>query len=85
MVTWIDDREQALAVLDGYHVCEVSLPHIRSEPDYATCLHEIGHIRGRYQRSGKVSTRERWAWQWAREHALIWTPAMEQEAAAAFN
>ena len=37
---------------------------------------------GRYQRSRSSLTRERWAWDWARRHALIWTPATERTAAA---
>src|SRR5262245_31749107 len=39
----------------------------------------IGHIKGRYQnRRHSLMVRERWAWQWARDNALIWTPRMEQ-------
>jgi hypothetical protein len=41
-------------------------------------LHEIGHIKGRHQRSPDTLVRERWAWRWAKENALIWTPAMEK-------
>ena len=37
-------------------------------------------MRGRHQQSRAVLTRERWAWQWARENALIWTDAMERVA-----
>jgi hypothetical protein len=51
-----------------------------SSLSYATALHEIGHWKGRYQRSRNVIVRERWAWQWARKNALIWTRAMERDA-----
>ena len=59
-------------------VLELQLPAIRSESSYATALHEIGHARGRHQQSRARLTRERWAWQWAHENALIWTDAMER-------
>src|SRR6516162_5029609 len=64
----------------SYEVREIWIRPIRSPLAYATALHEIGHILGRYQMrfSGMVS--ERWAWQWARRNALQWTPAMEQHA-----
>jgi hypothetical protein len=48
----------------------------------ARVLHEIGHILGRYQNSRSTLVREQWAWNWAHEHALVWTPAMERCAAA---
>ena len=67
-VHWIDDREEAMAI--NAAPVEIHLPHIRSALDYATCLHELGHVSGRYQNSKSVKTRERWAWQYAREHAL---------------
>ena len=68
---------------DDFEVVEVVLPVIRSPADYATCLHEIGHIRGRYQKAKYAElTRERWAWAWVRDHALNWTSDMEQEAKA---
>jgi len=51
---------------------------IWSAISYATALHEIGHILGRHQRSPDTLVRERWAWRWAKENALIWTPAMEK-------
>ena len=62
---------------------EVHFPPIRSALSYATALHEIGHVKGRYQNSRNTMARERWAWQWARKHALIWTDAMERSAIAA--
>ncbi len=79
-VHWIDDREEAMAI--NAAPVEIHLPHIRSALDYATCLHELGHVSGRYQNSKSVKTRERWAWQYAREHALVWTAEMEEDARA---
>jgi Phage integrase family len=69
---------QAKAIIEN-----VFIPPIRSELSYATALHEIGHIFGRYQRSRSVMVRERWAWEWARANALVWTPRMERSARAA--
>jgi hypothetical protein len=59
---------------------EIWIAPIRSAISYAVALHEIGHILGRHQSSCKVLVRERWAWQWARQNAQMWTPAMEQHA-----
>jgi hypothetical protein len=80
-VHWIDDREEAMAITDADPV-EIHLPRIRSVLDYATCLHELGHVSGRYQGSKSSKTRERWAWRYAREHALVWTAEMEEDARA---
>jgi antirestriction protein ArdC len=62
----------------GEEFHEVWITPIRSAISYATALHEIGHILGRHQRSPDTLVRERWAWRWAKENALIWTPAMEK-------
>jgi hypothetical protein len=59
---------------------EIEVPPIRSSRSYATALHEIGHILGRHQLSEVILVRERWAWEWARRHALKCTPAMERHA-----
>jgi hypothetical protein len=80
-VHWIDDREEAMVVIDADPV-EIHLPKIRSALDYATCLHELGHVSGRHQKSASSKTRERWAWQYARKHALVWTAEMEEDARA---
>lgn len=67
---------------------EVHIPPIRSAITYATALHEIGHLLGKHQRSHRSLVREEWAWRWARENALVWTPAMERfatNALAALN
>jgi hypothetical protein len=73
----VENRDEAYVLRE---VGEAHLPVIRRERDYATALHELGHLFGRYQR-GKTLTRERWAWAWARRTALIWTSEMEDEAA----
>jgi hypothetical protein len=71
----------------GPSLVVLHLPKIRSYLSYATALHELGHIHGRYQSKlwnmprYRAVTSERWAWIWARQNALIWTPAMEREAA----
>ena len=59
---------------------EIRIVPIESETSYASALHEIGHLRGRHQRSRSTLVRERWAWEWARANALIWTPSMEDSA-----
>lgn len=67
----------------GREVREVhNILPVKDEVSYATALHEIGHILGRYQQSRFVVVYERWAWHWAwdwaQQHAT-WTPAMEEE------
>src|SRR5262245_26764445 len=57
---------------------EIHVAPITTALRYATALHEIGHILGRYQDSERSRVREQWAWTWARANALIWTPAMER-------
>jgi hypothetical protein len=59
---------------------EVMIPPVRSAISYAVALHEIGHLLGRYQQSKSTMVRERWAWQWARKNARLWTSGMEQRA-----
>ena len=59
---------------------EIQIAPIKSRLSYATALHELGHILGKYQDSTHTVTRERWAWEWARKHALMWSPAMERDA-----
>lgn len=75
---WIADRDEAMHVDAGCD--ELHIPRVQSALDYATCLHEIGHMLGRHQRSKSTMVCERWAWQWAREQALAWTAEMEQDA-----
>lgn len=85
-VSWTDDEDEAHAVRDlGGEVMELFLPSIRTAEDYATALHELGHMCGRYQNSKNQVTRERWAWHWARQQAQTWTAAMEEHEIAALN
>jgi hypothetical protein len=58
----------------------VRVAPIRSVISYVVALHEVGHIKGRYQQSPRDIVRERWAWDWARRNALIWTLRMERKA-----
>ena len=60
---------------------EIHVPQVKSPRSYATVLHEIGHILGRHQDSDIILVRERWAWEWARRNALIWTPTMQRYSA----
>jgi hypothetical protein len=46
----------------------IHIAPIKSVISYATALHEIGHIKGRYQHSRREIVRERWAWEWARRN-----------------
>jgi hypothetical protein len=64
----------------GKFCWEIHIAPVKSAISYAVALHEIGHLLGRHQESRKVMVRERWAWIWARQHALAWTPAMERQA-----
>jgi hypothetical protein len=76
-VEWCDRPSRAW----GSHIAElICIAPIRSAISYATALHEIGHIRGRHQRSADPMVRERWAWRWARANAMAWTAAMERDA-----
>jgi hypothetical protein len=77
-VHWIDNRHNAEALGDQ-DPCEIWIPRIQCDEDYATCLHEIGHIVGRFQKSKNVMIRERWAWRWAQDNAAVWTDAMERD------
>jgi hypothetical protein len=63
-------------------------PAITSDELYAGRLHEYGHTQTRHLRAHGVTVRvgafriantasEAAAWSWAREHALIWTDAMQ--------
>jgi hypothetical protein len=76
-ITWQQPRDGAWAI---YWFREILIPPIKSSRSYATALHEIGHILGRYQLSWVVLVRERWAWEWARRNALQWTPGMQRYA-----
>ena len=57
---------------------EIIIAPIRSTWSYVVALHEIGHVLGRHQDSSRVMVRERWAWRWARQNALAWTPTIDR-------
>lgn len=64
---------------------EIRIMPIESRLSYASALHEIGHLRGRHQCSYSTVVREQEAWEWARANALLWTPAMENNARKAMD
>ena len=85
-ISRVRQLHQAKVLKDDYeNGLEVWLPPVRSEVSYAAALHEIGHIKGRDQKSLDVLVREQAAWQWARDIALVWTPLMERRAAEALT
>jgi len=79
---WCCSRASCHALGDRDAIC---IAGITSRIRYAAALHEIGRLRGRYQRSNSTLVRERWAWEWARANALIWTPAMADRARKALQ
>src|SRR5262249_4212161 len=64
---------------------EIRIMPIESRLSYASALHEIGHLREEHQCSDSTILREYWAWEWARANALLWTPAMENNARKAME
>ena len=85
-ISRVRELHRAKVLKDDYgNVLELWLPPVRSEVSYAVALHEIGHIKGRDQKSLDVLVREQAAWQWARDIALVWTPLMERRAAEALT
>lgn len=73
----------------------VVIAPIEDEAMYAVALHELGHLihpSGTLQSFdrkkedfGLKITEETCAWEWAHDHALDWTPAMEQVRAIALG
>jgi hypothetical protein len=76
-IAWYQDVDQdrSFSVREFGVICT---PPVAGSVVYAIALHVIGHIRGCYLASRRVIVRERWAGEWARRNARIWTPAMEQ-------
>jgi antirestriction protein ArdC len=64
---------------------EIETAPIRSNISYAVALHELGHLLGEHQHSTRALVREKWAWRWARNNALVWTVAMERYAVGALR
>jgi hypothetical protein len=79
-ILWHADRKRVGASYSLIEFREIVTAPIRGAISYATVLHEIGHILGRYTNSRRTMTREKWAWNWARANARFWTPAMERDA-----
>jgi hypothetical protein len=74
-----DDPEGGLASIDLW---EIWIPTVKTYRDYCTAMHEIGHILGEEPRSLDRMTRERNAWKWAEENALVWTDEAVEDARA---
>jgi hypothetical protein len=77
-----DRPADSFAIPSARTVC---IPPLRSAIGYATALHEFGHLIAPGAQDPSLEA-EKIAWQWAREHALIWTPQMArlQEQALAY-
>jgi hypothetical protein len=80
-VHWIDDRNEAIAITDDKPV-ELRIPTILTPEDYGTCLHGLAQlcVSDHESATNDVMARERAAWKWAREKALVWTSEMERDA-----
>jgi hypothetical protein len=71
------DRPTRARAIIGFD--EIRISPIRSLISYATALHELGHILGHHRFSPDCMVRERWAWRWARQNALVWTAALDRQ------
>src|SRR5262249_46450245 len=60
----------------------VMFPVVRSVITYAVAMHELGHVLGQQVNHPDDIVRERDAWEWARDNAVVWTAKMERLAAA---
>ena len=67
----------------------VNIPEIDSHYNYALAMHELGHALDHRQSFSNIKEAvwawkqnewrdENWAWDWARENALVWTTGMER-------
>ena len=83
VATWDCGRWHEPTAITEWAVIET--PPIRGARSYTAVMHEIGHCLGRYQHSQCCFTREKWAWDWARHNALLWTAQMERSAQTALN
>ena len=69
------------------HTRTIIIPEASNDVNYSAALHEMGHILDPTQQA--VTAMDYWngaphiqrneigAWRWAKEHALWWTPEME--------
>src|SRR5262245_46798119 len=46
---------------------------VRGQVTYAIALHELGHALARQVNHPDDIVRERGAWEWARDNAIVWT------------
>jgi hypothetical protein len=59
---------------------QIMISPVRSHLSYATALHELGHLLGSHQDPTLPSmVQEVDAWNWAKNNALMWTPAMHRD------
>jgi hypothetical protein len=73
IVHYCSRTDRVFSVLEAW---ETTIPPIKTAISYATAMHELGHLLGRFPHSASTMVRERWAWRWAEHNALIWTSRM---------
>lgn len=56
----------------------VKIRPVKSAVTYAIALHEVGHVLGPMQNGARLE-KEAGAWLWARNHAALWTPLMQEQ------
>ena len=56
---------------------EIQIRPTKNTGYYVSALHEIGHIIGDNQDLDRIG-QELWAWIYARQTALVWTPTAER-------
>lgn len=54
----------------------INIRPVKSAITYAVAIHEIGHILGDKQSSYRIE-KETYAWKWAIDNAMEWTPSMQ--------
>lgn len=59
----------------------VNIRPVKSAITYAVALHEIGHVLGKKQSSSYSLEKETYAWLWAIDNAIEWSPTMEKKMA----
>ena len=59
------------------HPREIQIRPTKNTGYYVSALHEIGHIIGDNQDLDRVG-QELWAWIYAKETAMVWTPTAEK-------
>ena len=82
---WCSRARYAVAIVTNVIVPRIFVPPIRSISSYAVAMHEIGHVVGRHGQSKNKLVRERWAWKWAKDNALVWSELADRFAKEAFE